>query len=370
MHVPFLDLQAQYTALQPEVDAAIQRVLDSCAFAGGPEVAAFEQDFAKFCTTQHAIGVSSGTAALELLFRALDIGPGDEVIVPANTFFATAEAVALTGATVVFVDVLEKTGLMDSSLLEARITPKTKAVVPVHLWGQMADMESITAIAAAHNILVIEDSAQAHGAKFHNAMAGSTGVAAAFSFYPGKNLGAYGEAGAVTTNDANIRDRVCLFRDHGSYKKYEHQVVGRNDRMDGIQAAVLGVKLQHLPEWNAKRRQIAAWYRDGLSQVDTIQTFTEGTGTECVYHIFAVRVPERQKVQTALQERGIATGVHYPIPLHLQPAMTSLGYTQGDFPVAEQLATEILSLPMYPECSQEQIEYVIESLQDILASLS
>lgn len=366
MHIPLVDLHAQYASIKPEIDAAIERVLASCAFAGGPEVEAFEQAFARYCDTKNCIAVSSGTSALELIFRACGITPGDEVIMPANTFFATAEALSILGGIPVFVDVEEDTALIDPGNIEAAITPKTKAIVPVHLYGQPAKMDAIMAIAKKHNLLVIEDCAQAHGARFRGKTVGTFGIAAGFSFYPGKNLGAYGEAGGIVTNDDAIADYCRVFRDHGSRTKYEHIMVGRNDRMDGIQGAILGVKLRHLDTWNTKRRAIAAQFRKLLKDESRIHIFADNADADPVYHLFVVRVHDRDRIRTELNNRGIGAGVHYPSPLHLQKAYENLGYKSGDFPVAEALANEILSLPLYPEMSEKQVEFVAGTLREVL----
>lgn len=362
MKVPLVDLQAQYLSIQPAMDAAIGRVLRSCAFAGGPEVRAFEEAFAAYCGRTHCVCVSSGTSAIEIAARALGIGEGDEVIVPANTFFATAEAVSIMGATPVFVDVDEETALLDPALLEAAITPKTKLLIPVHLYGQMADMPAIMQIADAHGIAVIEDCAQAHGASAEGAPVGSFGQAGAYSFYPGKNLGAYGEAGAVVTDDPAIAEYARLFREHGSPVKYFHRIVGRNDRMDGLQGAVLGAKLPHLEAWNAARRQHVALYRSLLQDDARIRIVAERPGSLPVYHLFVVRVPERDRVLKALHDAGIGAGVHYPLPLHLQDVYAPLGYCKGSMPRSERLAGEILSLPLFPEMTDEQIRFGCETL--------
>ncbi len=362
MHVPFLDLKAQYSALEKPIQDAVDRVLRSCAFASGPEVEAFEKMFAAYCESDHAVGVSSGTAALELLLRAHDIGPGDEVITVANTFFATAEAISLVGATPVLVDARESDALMDPARLDAAITKNTKAIIPVHLYGQPADMDAVLDVAKASDILVIEDSCQAHGARYKGSRAGSLADAGAFSFYPGKNLGAYGEGGAVTTSNADIAERVRQLRDHGSPKKYEHAVIGRNDRMDELQGAILQVKLQHLDAWNEARRSHANSYRDRLE--GHVALLEEQRDRESVYHLFIARVPNRESVQGALRDAGIATGIHYPIPIHLQPAYG--GTDLGRFPVSEALASDILSLPMFPELTEEQISYVAETLRAVV----
>jgi dTDP-4-amino-4,6-dideoxygalactose transaminase len=366
MKVPLVDLQAQYAGIKPEADAAIARVLQSCAFAGGPEVRAFEEAFAKYCGQAECVGVSSGTSAIEIAARALGIGPGDEVIVPANTFFATAEGVSILGAKPVFADVDEDTALMDPAALERAITPRTKLIIPVHLYGQMADMPAIMRIADARGIPVIEDCAQAHGATTDASKAGQFGIAATFSFYPGKNLGAYGEAGAVVTDDASIASFSRMFREHGSLTKYEHKIVARNDRMDGLQGAVLAAKLPHLDAWNAKRREWAGRYRELFKDDARIKIIGERAGAIGVYHLFVVRIANRDAVLKKLHDAGVGAGVHYPVPLHLQECYKDLGHKPGDFPVTERLSREILSLPLYPELTEAQVRYVTETLKAAL----
>ncbi len=366
MNVPLLDLKAQYKTIKPEIDAAIQRVVDSCAFAGGPEVEQFEREFAHYCDAKYCAGVSSGTSALELLVRAYGIGKGDEVIVPANTFFATAEGVMLAGATPVFVDADASTALINPALIGKAVTKKTKAIIPVHLYGQPVDLDPILEIAKAHGLKVIEDCAQAHGARYKGKKVGALGDSGAFSFYPGKNLGAYGEAGGIVTNDDRVLEFVRLYRDHGSPRKYEHVMVGTNDRLDGIQGAVLRVKLAHLDSWNEKRRRLAADYRELLSRDERVRWIEEHEHSEAVYHLFVVRVPHRDAVLAKLKDAGIGAGIHYPHALHLLPATKDLGYKKGDFPVAEELADSILSLPFYPEMTGEQMEYVVKTLCEVL----
>jgi len=358
MRVPFLDLKAQYESIREEIDTAVRRVIERTAFAGGPFVAEFERDFAAAVGAKHAIGVSSGTSALWLALVAAGIGPGDEVITVPNTFIATAEAVSLCGATPVFVDIDESTYTMDPALLERAITPRTKAVIPVHLFGQTADMDPILDVARAHGLMVLEDAAQAHGARYLGRPAGSMGDAAAFSFYPGKNLGAYGEAGAVVTNDALLAERIRMLRDHGQERKYSHRMIGWNARMDGIQGAVLGVKLRHLKEWNDSRRANARLYAEALSGMAGVVTPSEARGRRHVYHVFAVRVPWRDEVMKKLKARDIGCGIHYPVPVHLQEAYSDLGLKEGSFPVAERCAGEFLSLPMFAELTAEQIAFV------------
>ncbi len=369
MRVPFLDLKAQYQSIREEVDDAVRRVIEQTAFAGGPFVAAFERDFAAAVGARHAVGVSSGTSALWLALTGLGVGPGDEVITVPNTFIATAEAVSFSGATPVFVDVDPVTYTMDPALLERAITPRTKAVIPVHLFGQTADMEPIMEIARARGLMVIEDAAQAHGAECEGAPAGSMGDAAAFSFYPGKNLGAYGEAGAVVTGDAVLAERIRMLRDHGQERKYSHRMIGWNARMDGLQGAVLGVKLRHLGRWNEARRANARAYADALSGLAGVALPTEARGRRHVYHLFAVRVPARDRVLEALKARDIHCGIHYPVSVHRQEAYRHLGLGRGAFPVAERCADEFLSLPMFPELRPEQITFVAEELGRALGEL-
>jgi dTDP-4-amino-4,6-dideoxygalactose transaminase len=365
-HVPFLDLRAQYATIREELAAVWQRVLDSAAFAGGPFVADFEKKFASFCGCQFALGVGSGTAALLLALRGLGVGAGDEVITTPNTFIATAEAISFCGATPVFVDVDPQTYTMDPNLLESVITPRTKAIIPVHLYGQPADMDPILALAQRHGLLVIEDACQAHGAEYKGRGAGSLGQAGCFSFYPGKNLGAYGEAGAVVTNDAELAEKIRVLRDHGQTERYRHALVGWNDRMDGLQGAVLSVKLKHLEKWNEARRSHARFYNRLLGNLAQLTLPREAGYARHVYHIYAVRVPRRDELTAALRQRDISCGIHYPVPIHLQKAYEFLGYRPGCFPVAERSARELLSLPMFPELTLEQIEAVAAGITSFL----
>jgi dTDP-4-amino-4,6-dideoxygalactose transaminase len=358
--VPFLDLKAQYESIKGEINTAIQEVLDSCAFAGGPFVEKFEKEWAAYCGVKHAIGVGNGTDALWLALLALGVGRGDEVITVSSTFIATAEAISLTGATPVFVDIEEKHYTMDPELLETAITSKTKAIIPVHLFGQTSDMDPIMAIAGRHGIPVVEDACQAHGATYKGKKAGSMGEAAAFSFYPGKNLGAYGEAGAITTNRDDLAATMRMFRDHGQSKKYYHDIVGWNARMDGIQGAVLSVKLRHLDAWNEKRRQWAAVYDKELSGKPGIATPAARADCRHVYHVYAVCVKERDRVLAELQAEGISCGIHYPVPVHQQKAYA--GLKAGSFPVAERCAREFLSLPMYAEMGDGKIAAVVHAV--------
>jgi len=366
MKVPFLDLKAQYQSIKDEITVELQKVLNNTAFAGGPFVAQFEKEFALFCKTDFAIGLGSGTAALWAAIQGLGIGEGDEVITTPNTFIATAEAISFAGAKPVFVDIDEQTYNMNPQLLEDAITPKTKAIIPVHLYGQTADMDPIMEIAKAKDLFVIEDACQAHGAKYNGKPAGSIGDAGCFSFYPGKNLGAYGEAGAVVTNNLQLADNLQMFRDHGQKKKYYHAIVGWNARMDGFQGAILSVKLKYLNQWNESRRKNAKLYNDLLADIDGIITPTEVDYAKHVYHLYVIRVKNRDGLQKYLSDNGIGCGYHYKYPLHLQKAYKHLGYKNGDFPVTEKVMQEIISLPMYPELTKQQIEYVVEKVIEFL----
>jgi dTDP-4-amino-4,6-dideoxygalactose transaminase len=370
MTVPFVDLQAQYRAIKSEVDEAIGRVLDTSAFILGREVEEFERAFAAYVGAEFCVGVGSGTAAIQLALTACGVGPGDEVIVPANTFFATAEAVSTAGATPVFADCHPDTSNLDPAQIERAVTPRTRAVIPVHLYGRPADLDPIFEAAARHNLLVVEDAAQAHGARYKGRRVGALGRAGCFSFYPGKNLGAYGEGGAVVTNDAEVARRVRMLRDHGSLQKYRHEVVGYNSRLEGIQGAVLNVKLAHLDAWNERRREHAARYRELLAPLEAagvVRLPRETPGDEHVYHLFVVQADGRDELQRHLSEAGVQTGVHYPVPVHLQPAYASLGHRAGDFPEAERQARRVLSLPMYAELSGGQIERVAEAIKKVVS---
>lgn len=358
MKVPFLDLKAHHAPLIEKFDRAIREVIESNAFAGGPFVEKFEEEFAAFCGSSYAIGVGNGTDALWLTLLALGIGEGDEVITVPNTFIATAEAIAYCKARPVFVDVDPDTFTMNPAELEKSVTERTKAIVPVHLFGQPADMDPILEFARARGLFVIEDAAQAHGAKYKGREAGTMGDAGCFSFYPGKNLGAFGEAGAVVTSDLELQKRIQVLRDHGQSRKYYHAVMGWNCRMDGIQAAVLSIKLRHLEQANLLRREHALRYNRAFAGIDELITPVEAHYSQHVYHVYALRVQERDEVRRHLQEKGVGCAVHYPIPVHLQEACRNLGYQEGAFPIAEKLAEEFLSLPMFPELTAEQIEYV------------
>jgi len=367
MNVPFLDLKAQYKTIKDEISAAINEVIENTAFAGGPFVAKFENEFAKFCGAQYAIGVGNGTDALWASLVALGIGAGDEVITTPNTFIATAEAISLSGATPIFVDIDEQTHNINPALIEAAITPKTKAIIPVHLFGQPADMDPIMAIAEKHGLKVVEDACQAHGAEYKGKKAGSIGAVGCFSFYPGKNLGAYGEGGGIVTNDEALAAKIRMFRDHGQAKKYYHDIIGWNARLDGIQGAVLNVKLKYLSDWNEARRRHARDYSAGLSSIKDVIVPQEAQYAKHIYHIYAIRVKDRDKFMTYLGEKGIASGIHYPIPLHLQNAYAFMQKGPGSFPVAEKCAAEYVSLPMFAELTDEQVAYVVEQIKGFYA---
>lgn len=361
--IPFVDLKAQYATLREEILAAIADVLDGMQLFLGPRQRAFEADFARYCEAAACVSVSNGTDALELALRALGVGPGDEVITQPNSFIATAEGISAAGATPVFVDVDEHTATLDPALLEARITPRTKAIIPVHLYGRPTDMDGILAVARKHGLRVIEDACQAHGATYRGRRAGSLGDMACFSFYFSKNLGAYGEGGAITTNDPELAERARLYRDHGSRIRYEHEIVGRNARMDEMQAAILGVKLAHLDGWNQRRRSNAAQLSQALAGT-SVELPQPGGDDICeVFHLYVVRHPERDALKQFLADRGIATGIHYPRPIHLQPAYADLGHAPGDFPVSERLSATVLSLPMYAELTDEQIAHIADAVR-------
>ncbi len=359
--IPFVDLKAQYLSIKPQVNAAIQGVLDSCAFTLGPDVAAFEQEFSAYCNAKQGIAVNTGTSALHLALLAAGVGRGDEVITVPFTFVATASAIDYTGARPVFVDIDPKSFTMDPKAVEAAITERTKAIIPVHLYGQPADMDPIREIAERHGLVVIEDAAQAHRAEYKGRRVGSLGDMGCFSFYPGKNLGAYGEGGMVTTDSAAHARTIRMLRDWGAEKKYHHVLKGYNFRMEGIQGAVLRVKLPYLDGWTEARRTAAAHY-DRLLAGSGIVTPKAMPYAYHVYHVYAIRTPHRAAWQEALQAKGIQTGIHYPTPIHLLPAFAELGYREGQFPHAEAAAREVLSLPMFPELTEAQCEEVARAL--------
>lgn len=363
MKVPFVDLKSLHHDIQGELREVFDRVLNNSTFVLGPEVQRFEQEFAAYVGTKHCVALNTGTAALHLALAALGVGSGDEVITVAHTFIATAEAISAVGARPVFIDIDPVSFNMDPSLLEAAITTRTRAIIPVDLYGQVADMNAILEIADRYGIPVIEDACQAHGAEYKGRKAGSFGVAGCFSFYPGKNLGACGEGGAVTTNDPELAQRIRLWRDHGSSKRYEHVFPGLNMRMEGIQGGILSVKLKHLDRWNDQRREAAAAYDLALADTD-IETPTELSHNRHVYHLYVVQSDNRDGLRERLAEADIETGLHYPTPLHLQEAYRFLGYKLGDFPVTERIMGRILSLPMYPGIPSEAIAKVASELRE------
>ena len=364
MKVPFVDLGSLHRDIEDELHEVFTRVLRSSAFVLGPEVARFEQHFAAYCGTEHCVAVNTGTAALHLVLAALGVGPGDEVITVPHTFIATAEAITAVGATPVFVDIDPVSYCMDPELLEAAITARTRAIIPVHIYGQMADMSAINEIAEQHAIPVIEDACQAHGAEYKDKRAGSLALAGCFSFYPGKNLGACGEGGAVTTNDPELAQRLRMWRDHGSSKKYEHQFSGLNMRMEGLQGGILAVKLKYLDNWNHQRRELAAHYTHAFADTSLVLPVERKYGMH-VYHLYVVQSDDREGLRQRLSDIGVESGLHYPIPLHLQVAYRHLGYKQGDFPVTELLKDRILSLPMHPGLPKAAIDFMASAVQEI-----
>jgi dTDP-4-amino-4,6-dideoxygalactose transaminase len=365
--VPFVDLKAHHLAIRPELDEALRDVINSSAFVLGPAVERFERHFAEFLSVEEVVATNNGTTALQLALLALNVGPGDEVIVPAHTFIATAEAVSHVGARPVLVDVRHDTANLNPDLLSAALTPRTRAIIPVHLYGQPADMEPILRFAFENNLIVLEDACQAHGAYYRGRRAGTFGRAACFSFYPGKNLGAFGEGGAIATNDPELALRLRRLRDHGQTSRYQHAEVGYNARMEGIQGAVLDVKLRHLDRWNQARRSHAAYYTRGLA-ITGARVPIEALGCDAVFHLYVIRTELRDELRAHLSDRDIQTGLHYPVPVHLQDAYAALGYREGDFPVAEAWARECVSLPMYPELSHAQMNDVIQAVKSFALS--
>ena len=367
MQVPLVDLLAQYHTIKNDVMAAFEDVLEHMQLFIGPRCQAFEQDFASYCGSSYGVGVSSGTEALELALRACDIGPGDEVITVANTFIATVEAIALVGATPVFVDVEPDTYTLDYRQLDSVLTERTRAIIPVHLYGHSVDMQPVLDFAHKHGLRVIEDASQAHGATCSGQRVGGMGDVGCFSLYYSKNLGAYGEAGICVTSDSELAERLRLFRDHGSRVRYQHEVIGTNGRLDELQAAVLQVKMPYLERWNEARRALAHIYdeqlRDVVEAIPVVRPWAEH-----VYYVYVVQVPERDRFRQFLQQQGVSTGVHYPVPLHLQPACATYGYRRGMFPVTEAASERIVSLPIYPEMTQQQCEYVVQAVKNSLAS--
>ncbi|HEY2386218.1 MAG TPA: DegT/DnrJ/EryC1/StrS family aminotransferase [Candidatus Binatia bacterium] len=357
-YIPLVDLTRQYREHRTELDAALTGVLEAATFINGPDVTAFEAEFATFCQARHCVGVSSGLEALRLILAALSIGQGDEVILPANTFVATALAVSAVGATPVLVDCDPVTANLTAELVAEAITPRTKAIIPVHLYGQPVDLDPLHALARAHGIPLIEDAAQAHGAAYRGRRCGSLGLAAGFSFYPTKNLGAFGDGGAVVTSDDRIADFVRQARDYGQQRKYEHVVKGGNARLDSMQAAILRVKLRHLDGWNAARRRAAAAYEAHLAGLPGVHLPTMRPDVEPVWHLYVIQVKDRDALVSTLHAAGVGAGIHYPVPIHLQPAYADLGHSAGDFPHAEERAKRIASLPLFPEIREDEIERV------------
>ena len=365
--IPLVDLGAQQAAVADEVAEGWQEVLARTAFIGGPQVAAFEHEYAQFIGTPHCVAVGNGTDAIEIALRALGIGNDDECILPANTFIATAEAVCRAGATPVLVDCTDDdTYLIDTAAVEAAVTPRTAAVIPVHLYGQAAAVERLVPLAQRHGLRLVEDAAQSQGARRHGVSAGNLGDAAATSFYPGKNLGAYGDAGAALTSSADVAARMRMIRDHGSPAKYQHEVIGLNSRLDTLQAVVLSAKLRRLAGWNSARRAAAARYDELLDDCDAVIRPRTLDGNEHVWHLYTVRVPDRDRVLKELHAAGIGAGIHYPVPLHLTSAFAGLGYAEGAFPVAERAARELLSLPLFAEITADQQERVVSVLKSVM----
>lgn len=362
MNVPFLDLKAQYEPIKSEIDQAIQNTINNCSFILGPDVEELEKEFSKFCNAKYAVAVNSGTAALHLALLSLGVKKRDEVITAPNSFFATAEAISHCGATPVFVDIDESTYNIDPNLIESKITEKTKVIIPVHLYGNSCDMDKINSIAKKHNLFVVEDSCQAHGAEYKGKKVGSLSDVAAFSFYPGKNLGAYGEGGIIVTNNEKISEKCRLYRTHGENPKNTHNVIGYNYRLEGLQGAILRTKLKHLTKWNETRRENARIYTNLLN--DKVITPKIPQENKSVFHLYVIRHPNRDKLRAFLQEKGISTGVHYEKPIHLQKAYSHLGYKEGDYPISEKVMKEIVSLPMYPELTELQIKHVCDTIKE------
>jgi dTDP-4-amino-4,6-dideoxygalactose transaminase len=363
--VPYLDLPAQMRGIRKEIDAAIARTLDNCSFCLGPDVAEFEKEFARFCGAEHCVGFNSGTSALHVAMLLLNVGAGDEVITTPFTFVATSWAISYVGAKPVFVDIEEETFNLDPELVEGAITKRTKAIMPVHLYGLPADLDSLLKICGKHKLPLVEDAAQAHGAKYRGKIVGTFGEMSCFSFYPGKNLGAYGEGGALVTNDAAFAERARALRDHGSTRRYYHDEIGFNYRLEGIQGAVLGVKMKYLDKWTRERRRVAHRYNELLAGTP-LQLPREADYAESAWHLYVVRHPRRDELKKHLEANGVGCGLHYPLPLHLQKCYSQLGHKEGDFPAAEQAARECLSLPIYPEMTEGQIQTVAETIRQML----
>jgi len=363
MDIKFLDLKYQYQTIKNEIDTEIGKVFDSGQFSGGQFVKNFEDRFAVYCGTKYAAGVSSGTSALWMALKAIGVEENDEVITVANSFIATAEAISMCGAIPVLVDVKDDTCTIDVKQIKRKITEKTKAIIPVHIYGQISDMKELMHVARQYGLKVVEDAAQAHGATVEGKKAGSFGDAGCFSFYPGKNLGGYGEAGCVVTNDEKIFNRICMIRDHGQKKKYHHTCIGSNERMDGLQGAVLSVKLKYLDDWNKKRKSVAHKYNEILSGIEKIKIPVEKTEEGHVYHIYQIEVENRKKIIELFEKNNIGYGIHYPCPIHLQKAYQFLNLSEGSFPVAEEKALKTISLPVYPEMRMEEVEFVANTIR-------
>jgi dTDP-4-amino-4,6-dideoxygalactose transaminase len=360
--IPLVDLKAQYQQIKAEIDSAISRVVGSSQFILGEEVESFESEFASYCQTEHAVGVNSGTSALHLAMLAAGVKSGDEVITVSYSFIATAAAIRYLGAKPVFVDIDPQTCTLDVAQLERAITSRTKIVMPVHLYGNCADMDPICDVARRHNLIIIEDAAQAHGAQYRGRRAGSIGDMACFSFYPSKNLGAFGEGGAIVTRHADLAEQMRILRDHGQTQRYRHDLPGYNYRMEALQGAVLRVKLHHLDDWNDARRKHAMAYRQLLREAE-VGLLTETANSRCVYHVFPIFTPQRDALQQHLESADVTTGIHYPIPIHLQTAYRDLGYRSGDFPRTEKASRETLSLPIYPELTSDKVGYIANSVR-------
>ena len=365
MNIPFVDLKSQYASIKDEIDTAISEVISKTAFVGGPYLQAFEEEFASYCGAKHCVGVGNGTDAIFVALRAIGIGPGDEVITAANSFVATSEAITMAGGKVVFVDVDPVTYNMDVGQLEGKITPSTRAIIPVHLYGQPADMDPILELAQKHNLKVIEDAAQAHGADYRGRRIGSIGDVGCFSFYPGKNLGAYGDGGALVTDDEEVANVARMFANHGRADKFGHKFEGVNSRLDGIQSAILSVKLKHLDSWSQMRRENAYLYNELLAGTD-VTTPVEIDNVKAVYHLYVIRVDaeKRSAFQDHLKSKGVGNGIHYPIALPNLKAYDYLGHSEDDFPVSTMASGQIVSLPMFPELTEEQISYAVDQIKE------
>ena len=369
MDIPFVDLKAQYTGIKHEIDTAVSNVISGTAFIGGNYVKQFEDDFASYVGAKYCISCGNGTDAIQIILKALGIGSGDEVIVPANSFIASSEAVTAAGAKVVFCDVDERTNNLDVSLLEHRITPHTKAILAVHLYGQPADMDAILSLARKYNLKVIEDAAQAHGGKYKGRKIGTIGDAAGFSFYPGKNLGAYGDGGAMLTNDPDLARKMKMWANHGRVEKYNHEFEGYNSRLDGLQAAILSAKLPYLNKWVESRREVASWYSKQLAHIKELQLPDDDPDYYSVYHLYVIKTKNRDELQQYLKENGISTGIHYPIGLPFLKAYSYLNHKENDFPVTAKNQDLLLSLPIYPELTTEQIKQVVEVIKEYFNAL-